>query len=135
MAYKRLNCVTVAHFYTIRPKPEPPNHRYSNDYCWKALGSIFDDSCTLWDGARQLNGSFNLRAIKSVKLSSNVASRRLKCVTVAHFYTIRPKTEPPKIPEPDTGLYRNNEIPTTTAGWRALGNIFDGSCTLLNGAS
>ena len=32
---------------------------------------------------------------KSVKLSSNVASRRFKCVTVIHFYTIRPKTEPP----------------------------------------
>ena len=38
--------------------------------------------------------SYKLRAIKSVKLSSNVAPRRLKSVTVSHFYTFRLKTEP-----------------------------------------
>ena len=53
--------------------------------------------CQTWvpggslNGASWLNGSYKLRAIKSVKLSANVASRRLKCVTVAHFYTIRPE--------------------------------------------
>ena len=56
---------------------------------------MFDDSCTLLDGARLLNGSYKLRAIKSVTLSANMASKRFKCVTVAHFYTIRPKTKPP----------------------------------------
>ena len=45
--------------------------------------------------AGRLNGSYKLRAVKSVKLSANMASRRLTCVTVTHIYTIRPKTEPP----------------------------------------
>ena len=43
----------------------------------------------------KLNGSYKLRAIKSVKLSANMASKRLKCVTITHFYTIRPKPETP----------------------------------------
>ena len=125
VASRKLKCVTVTHCYAIRPKTEPPNPRYrgglgieqwnSNDYCWRALGSIFDDSCTLLDGARQLNGSYKLRAIKSVKLSSNVASRRLKCVTVIHFYTIDQKRSR-QIPDTEAGWYRNSEIPTTTAG-------------------
>jgi hypothetical protein len=38
--------------------------------------------------------SYKLRAIKSVKLSSNLASMRLTCVTVSHFYKFRLRTEP-----------------------------------------
>ncbi len=49
--------------------------------CGMALGSIFDDSCTLL-GASSLKISYKLRPIKNAKLSSNLSSRRLTCVTI-----------------------------------------------------
>ncbi len=36
-------------------------------YRWRALRSIFDDNCTLLEGASWLKLSYTLRAIKSVK--------------------------------------------------------------------
>ena len=49
--------MTVSHFYTIRPRTEPPNDSYlfgavmdqrnSKDYRWRALGRIFDDTCVV----------------------------------------------------------------------------------------
>ena len=47
-----------------------------------------------YNGGSQLKVSYKLRAITSVKLSSNLSSGRLKCVTPSHFYTFHPKTEP-----------------------------------------
>ncbi len=45
--------------------------RNSNDYCGRALGSIFDDSCTLLQGARYLRASR--------------AKSHQKCETVVEF--------------------------------------------------
>ena len=41
-------------------KPVPNEQKKSNDYCWRALGTIFDDSCTLLGGAKELKASCKL---------------------------------------------------------------------------
>ncbi len=55
---------------------------------------MFDDKCTLEERASQLKVSYQLRAIKNVKLSLNLSSRTVTCVTDVVFETGAVKAQP-----------------------------------------
>ncbi len=65
--------------------------------------------------------NYKLRAIKSVKTSSNLSTRRMKCVTVLTLVHALNKKRNGSSTASSSRKVTNNGIPTTTAGglWAA----------------
>ncbi len=125
----RRTCVTVSHVWTCCLKTErftcSPLHGdgwgtwKTNSFCWRALGSILDHSFALLASCSVESNSQVARGSKSVKLESNLLSRKLKFVTSSHSRTLCLQTERSKCnPLRRDGCGRWNQ--TTSAGgiWR-----------------